>query len=149
MAFISLSIGLGSCSKSDDDNDSNSSGCGNGVNFCMTYDGTSKSGTATLRVISSTRYRVSWERSSGGTYEQVELDVYSDAAGNFAVDTTRALGTAAFEYFSTNPNALEQGLSGTVNVSSFDAASGASGTFSLTTVNGVKITGGSFTNVAP
>jgi hypothetical protein len=146
-ALMGLSLVLGGCSK--DDDPAGSGDCPSGSNFCMQYAGVQKSGTASFRVISASRYRISWEKNAGNTYEQVELDIYGNAAGTFAIDTTYAAGTAGFEYFSTNPNALEQGVSGSVQVSSFDPNGGVSGTFSVTTANGIKITKGTFTNVQP
>ncbi len=140
------------CSKEDDekkDENTATTGCVSGASFCMTYDGTVKSGTAKLFVANNTRFRIFWENTTANGFEQVEMDIYGNAAGTFTVDTTKLAGTAEFEYFSTNPQALEEGVTGTVNVSSFDPTAGASGTFTLTTANGVKITNGNFINAKP
>lgn len=149
MLMLGFCLVVFACSKEKETDSTDTSGCENGASFCMTYDGTVKSGTAKLSVANNNRYRIFWEKTTSGGFEQLELDIYGNASGTFMVDTTKLPGTAEFEYFSTNPQTLEEGITGTINVTSFDPTAGASGTFSLTTLSGIKITNGNFINAKP
>ncbi len=143
-------LSFSACDK-DDDKDSNTgnSACAGGVAFCMEYGSTNKSGAATLSQPLGGRYRVYWEKTAGGSFEQVELDIYGSATGTYSIDTTGATGTAVFEYFSTTGGA-NKGVSGTLTVSQFDPnGNGLTGTFTVGTADGTLVKNGHFVNVTP
>ena len=116
--------------------------CDAGIEFCMSYGGTNKSGDADFTEINSTRYRVYWTTGSGNAYEQVEFDIYGTATGTYSIDTTYSAGTAAFQFFST-ADGVNNGVSGTLEITEFDFGSnGVTGTFTVTTEDGTEVTSG-------
>jgi len=122
------------------------SACATG-NFCMIYDGVQKSGNATFKALANGRNRIYWESGSAGTFEQVELDIYGSAVGDYTIDTTGAVGTANIEYYSAS-SGVGEAVSGKVTITSFDpAGTGVTGTFNGTTDNGKLITDGKFSNI--
>lgn len=139
---------FGSCEKSEETTESTNTACSGGVNFCMMYGNTNKSGNAVLSEPPGSRYRVYWENTSGGQFEQVELDLYTSATGTLQIDTSASASTAFFQYFSS-ANGVNNGVSGTVNLTQFDPnGAGLSGTFTVTTLDGTMVTNGNFTNVS-
>lgn len=152
--IFSLLVGLSFTSCSDDDEDSptpvtasTSSACNGGDGFCMNYGGIEKSGAAKLTVQSaSNKVRVFWEKGSGTTYEQVELDIYSLAAGTFPVNDLATPNSAFVQYFSS-ANGVNNAAYGTVSVSALDTLTGVTGTFEVTMKDSTKITGGIFKNI--
>lgn len=118
--------------------------CDEGVEFCMDYGGTNKSGDAEVFEYTSSHYRVYWTAGAGNDYEQVELDIYGSTDGSYDIDTTGAAGTASFQYFST-ANGVQNGVSGTLEISEFDfGGNGLTGTFEATTEDGTEVTAGGF-----
>jgi hypothetical protein len=120
--------------------------CGTG-NFCMNYGGVQKTGNATFKALANGRNRIYWENSSSGSFEQVELDIYGSALGDYTIDTTGAVGTANIQYAATGVGS-DDALTGKVTITAFDpAGAGVTGTFSGTTEKGKEIKDGKFSNV--
>ncbi len=145
---IALSIAtlFNSCKKDDDDN--NTTGASNsGFNFCVEKDGTLIEGTASFRIISATRYRVQWEETVGGQYTNIEIDIYANSTGTYAVDQSNGANTAAFQYFDGTGY---YGTSGTVEVTAV-SSNEISGTFQATADDGsgntFEFTNGNFVSV--
>lgn len=151
--FIAMFFGaiiITACSDDDDEANNTANACGNAANFCMKYDNRSVSGMAELVIISPTRYRIYYSDDANGRFEQVEIDIMSNGAGSFEVDTTYDSGTAAFEYFLNDKGAVtvQSGVSGTVQVNSYEpGGKGLSGSFSLTTKDGTAVSEGLFNGV--
>lgn len=148
-----ISLGLLVACKDDNNNDNkpDTGSCPPGTDFCMKYGGEQKSGIAELSEPGGTNPRVliTWQDVSNGV-EQVELSIYGNGTGDYVVDTTRATGTAYFEYFNSNLNETTVGVSGTVKVTGFDPSQkevGVTGSFDLTVDDGTKVTDGHFLQV--
>ncbi len=147
LILFTILFSVTACDKDDDTTDTSGGICPSSVAFCMEYGGLNKSGAAALSQPPGGRYRVYWENTVNGVFEQVELDIYGSANGDYSVDTTAASGTAVFEYFSSTDGA-NKGISGTVKVTTFDpTGTGISGSFTLSTQNGTAVTNGHFVNV--
>lgn len=117
--------------------------CGAGVEFCMSFGGTTKSGGAEVTDLTG-RYRVYWTTGTGNDYEQVELDIYGSAVGTYTISNSGANGTADFEYYHAT-NGVEEGASGTLEVTTWDPTGvGLTGTVTVTTDNGTEVTSGNF-----
>ena len=145
LSFLLIAL-LMSCEKKEDSPESNVGTC-NGAAFCMDYGTSNKSGSATLSEPPGGRYRIYWENNSATGFEQVELDIYGTAKGNYTIDTTGASGTAVFQYFSAT-SGVNNGVSGTLVVTQFEPnGNGLTGTFTLTTENGTMVTNGNFINI--
>jgi len=149
IAIIGSAVSFIGCKDDDDDKEENTpitNTCATG-NFCMVYDGVQKSGNATFKALANGRNRIYWENGSAGTFEQVELDIYGSAIGDYTIDTTGAVGTANIEYYSAS-SGVGEAVSGKVTITAFDpAGTGVTGTFNGTTNNGKLITDGNFSNV--
>lgn len=155
---IILGIGFTSCSKDEDQptptptavapvvippNDP----CNGDPGFCMDYGSVNKSGPAKLFVLNTNRVRVYWEKGSGSTFEQVELDIYGLASGTYNVDGATTQGVSAnVQYFSV-ANGTVNPAYGTVTVSTLDTINGVTGTFNVTMQDSTKITNGKFTSI--
>lgn len=117
--------------------------CGSGVEFCMSFGGTTKSGDADLTDLTG-RYRIYWTTGAGNDYEQVELDIYGSTVGTYTIASSGANGTADFEYYHAT-NGVEEGASGTLEVTTWDPTGvGLTGTFTVTTDKGTEVTSGNF-----
>ena len=149
MAGLMITAG---CNKDDDDNDNqnnpNQNVCAGDANFCVNYDGADIIGNAVLIEINANRMRVYYSVNTAGTLEQIELDIYGNTAGTYAVDTSYAAGTAAVEYFNSATGESASGISGTVTVDTWDPdGTGLSGTFSSSLENGKNMSDGNFVEI--
>jgi len=118
--------------------------CDGGVEFCMDFGGTVKSGEATVTDLGSGQWRIYWTTGTGNDYEQVELDIFGSDVGEYDVDNSGSAGTAGVEYYHAT-NGVEEGVSGTVEVTTWDpTGDGITGTFTATTDADTEITAGNF-----
>lgn len=144
LLFCIAAVTFTSCKKDDDDA---TTACSSGNNFCFKLDGTLIEGNAIFREINPTRLRVQWETNTGGTYKNVEIDIYASATGTYSVDTTYSANTAALQYYDGEGF---YGTTGEVKVNNLSATS-ISGTFKGTVTdnqgNSKQITEGNFASV--
>lgn len=105
--------------KAEPDKNNTSTVC-NGGNLCFKLDGTTETYTAEWRKITGTapRYRVYWESADGK--QNIEIDVYGDAAGTYSVkESGQAAGDAGFQHWQ-NGGKYIAGTSGTIEITAID-----------------------------
>ena len=114
--------------------------CAGEAEFCMDFGGTSKSGEATVTDYGNGQWRIYW--TTGTDYEQLELDVFGSDVGTYDISDSKAAGTSSFEYYHAT-DGVEEGASGSVVIDTWDpTGDGITGTFFVTTANGVEVTDG-------
>lgn len=121
--------------------------CNGDPGFCMDYGSVNKSGPAKLFVYNGNKVRVYWEKGTGNSFEQVELDIQGLTTGVYNVDNLAIQGSSAFlQYFSIAGGVVNPAY-GTVNVTALDTINGVTGTFTVTMEDSTKITNGKFTSI--
>lgn len=121
--------------------------CNGDDGFCMTYGSTQKSGPASLFVYNQNKVRVFWEKGSGNSFEQVELDINGLTPGTYNVDNLAIPGSSAFIQYYSAANGVNNPAYGTVIVTELDTNGVVTGTFTATMNDSTKIIDGKFTNI--
>jgi hypothetical protein len=102
--LLSLVLVMGlacSCNKEDNNDD-----CPATENLCVEIGHQKIAGPASwYRIPGQNRFRILWEEGQGATYRNIEIDVYTAdsvlTAGTYNVNSTRAAGSAAFQWYAS------------------------------------------------